>query len=384
MTTELEDTTVRVSSAAELAGLVPYLLSYEPEPPALAVVGLRDAAASRRPAAARETAPADPRTAGDTASPPDPARPDPPPQEPALPEPPPPAPPSSAQARFVMRLPAGTGPGPADVEHYASIIRHNGCDAVALFAYGGPELAGPLEALRSGLEANAMPIPARVVGRVSRGHLYPAAPFGEGRRQRIPQAGKAVCSMIALGGNVFQSRDDIADLFEPPEPDVLREVDNEVSRTRRDQAEEDADDARVRAREYLNLDYWRSQWRTERQLPAPADIAEIALGLADRTVRDWLLESFETSSDNDVDLWIWTARHLTGSLRGNVAAVAGFAAYRSGNGVLAAEALKFASVADPHCILAELLWHLLYRGIPPERLIVKSGGSPERPPPAAD
>lgn len=76
-----------------------------------------------------------------------------------------------------------------------------------------------------------------------------------------------------------------------------------------------------------------------------------------------------------LDLWIWVARHLEDDLVAPAATVAGFAAYRSGNGVLALEAFDLALRADPSYRLAQMLLAAHQAGLPPAALdtIGKSG-----------
>ena len=69
------------------------------------------------------------------------------------------------------------------------------------------------------------------------------------------------------------------------------------------------------------------------------------------------------------------ARHLEDDLVAPAATVAGFAAYRSGNGVLALEAFDLALRADPSYRLAQMLLAAHQAGLPPAALatIGKSG-----------
>lgn len=71
------------------------------------------------------------------------------------------------------------------------------------------------------------------------------------------------------------------------------------------------------------------------------------------------------------------AHYLEDDLVAPAATVAGFAAYRSGNGVLALEAFELALRADPSYRLAQMLLAALQAGLPPTTLatIGKSGGA---------
>ena len=105
-------------------------------------------------------------------------------------------------------------------------------------------------------------------------------------------------------------------------------------------------------------------------LPGPDDIAAVGLALGDLDIRDYALRRINsgTFEGNRVDLWIWVARHLEDDLVAPAATVAGFAAYRFGNGVLALEAFELALRSTPHYRLAQMLMAALQAGIPPAAL----------------
>jgi hypothetical protein len=67
-------------------------------------------------------------------------------------------------------------------------------------------------------------------------------------------------------------------------------------------------------------------------------------------------------------LWLWVARHLEEDLVAPALTVAGWCAYRNGNGVVAVEAFRLALKFSPQYRLARLLSDALQSGIPPRAL----------------
>ncbi|WP_025273227.1 DUF4192 domain-containing protein [Haloglycomyces albus] len=311
MTTAANSTNVHIDSAADLAGLIPYLLGYEPESDSVVLVGLRH-----------------------------------------------------NLVRCALRVRVDDGEiQDSDVEHYVVILRHNGCDRLAIIGYGA---AGALlDKLRQRCEHDTVPMRVIVTAQVRDGYLYPRWPDPDRSAESVPTASPAVCAMIAAGGSGPKNRRDLARLFKPAERRECDKVARALEEQRRRQADDDTTDPESRGKDLLCLDYWRQQTR----LPEAAEIAEIALALSDVEVRDWLLDCMgDDPGQNNVDLWIWAARHLRGTPCATVACVAAFAAYRCGNGVVAAEAVDCALRANPRYRLAALLWEALQRGIPPHRL----------------
>jgi hypothetical protein len=112
-------------------------------------------------------------------------------------------------------------------------------------------------------------------------------------------------------------------------------------------------------------------------LPWPAAMARLGLALADGELRDQVLYDIATDPARiRLDLWIWLARHLDGDLVTGAATVAGFTAYRSGNGVLALEAFDRALAADAANDRARALYEALQAGVPPHEAADWTGINP--------
>ncbi|WP_035697646.1 DUF4192 family protein [Glycomyces tenuis] len=127
-----------------------------------------------------------------------------------------------------------------------------------------------------------------------------------------------------------------------------------------------SDWAEQRGRDLRTVD----RWMASSELPDTADIAALGLALGDLDIRDHAIDRINSGDfeGNRTDLWIWLARHLEEELVAPAATVAGFAAYRFGNGVLALEALELALRARPNYRLAQMLMAALQAGIPPGTL----------------
>lgn len=114
-----------------------------------------------------------------------------------------------------------------------------------------------------------------------------------------------------------------------------------------------------------------NRWLGAAELPGPDEIAALGLGLGDLRVRDYALRASDqrrTDTRRPVDLWLWVTRHLEDDLAAPAATVAGWCAYRTGNGVLALECFEHALNACPSYRLAQMLHQALQAGIPPRAL----------------
>jgi len=189
--------------------------------------------------------------------------------------------------------------------------------------------------------------------------------------QPVPQLSEAVLSVIAAGGVARPDRAAVAALLDPADAGSRSAVAADVNVLRGDETQRDRVAWRGRELEYLN------QWWEFPVLPWPAAMARLGLALADGELRDQVLYDIATHPDRTrLDLWIWLARHLDGDLVSGAATVAGFAAYRSGNGVLALEAFDRALRADAANDRARALAEALQAGVPPHEAANWAGINP--------
>lgn len=278
---------------------------------------------------------------------------------------------SGLQCTLRVDLPARTEDADQVRDFVAQLTRNNCGQAVAIVY--GPEPIALAVASVTGRRLDAAGIAVLDILRVDQGRYWtltcdgPCCP-AEGRP--VPQLPEAQLAIIAAGLVVRPDRAAVTALLDPADADVRTAVAADVNQFRENEAPQDRVAWRRGELEYLN------QWWEFPVLPWPAAIARLGLALADVELRDQVLYEIATNPDRTrLDLWIWVARHLEDDLVAPAAAVAGFAAYRSGNGVLALEAFELALRADPRHRLAQMLLAALQAGIPPAALaiIVKSG-----------
>jgi hypothetical protein len=244
-------------------------------------------------------------------------------------------------------------------------LRRNECDGCILVAYGAAPLA-PAARAHAARRCAAQGVTPIDRVRVADGLLFNLGcdkgccpPEG----QPVPATSPVACELALAGGVAMPDRESIAALLEP------------VERERRDavalatiaalEAEADLDWPDQRAQDLHTVDHWMSS----RELPGADDIACLGLALGDIDIRDYVLAGIgPTAGTGRLDLWIWVARHMEDDLVAPAATVAGFAAYRAGNGVLALEAFRRALAAQPNYSLASTLLEALQAGIPPGEL----------------
>ena len=261
-------------------------------------------------------------------------------------------------------------PGSADhLEHLPDLsaqLRRNDCDGTVLIAYGDREVA-EAALRRSAARLAAAGAEALDLLRVTGGRWFSLS-CGRGccpdQGLPLPETTPASCEVAVAGGYAYGDRKQVAALLDPAESEaraaVAREVEHSLG------AEAEADWAAQRAHDLHAVDHWLES----SSLPGPADIATLGLALGDVDVRDYALRRVGGGRlpEGRADLWIWLARHLEDDLAAPAATVAGFAAYRSGNGVLALEAFERALRAQPNYRLAQMLIAALQAGVPPGAL----------------
>lgn len=271
---------------------------------------------------------------------------------------------SGIQCTFRVDLPERTEDADHVHDFVAQLVRNN-CDRVIAIVYG-PEPIALAVASVTGRRLDAAGIEVFDILRVDQGRYWsPACDWSccppEGRP--VPELPEAVLAIIAAGGVARSDRAAVAALLDPADADSRTAVTAEVDQFREYEAQRDL--VAWRRSELAYLDQW---WEFS-VLPWPAAIARLGLALTDVELRDRVLHDIAARPDQDrLDLWIWVARHLEDDLVAPAATVAGFAAYRSGNGVLALEAFKLALRADPSYRLAQMLLAALQAGLPPAAL----------------
>ncbi|MCH7229904.1 DUF4192 domain-containing protein [Glycomyces sp. L485] len=281
---------------------------------------------------------------------------------------------SGLQCTFRVDLPEWTEDADQVRDLVAQLTRNNCGQAVAIVY--GPEPIALAVASVTGRRLDAAGIAALDILRVDQGRYWAltcdeSCCPPEGRP--VPQLPEAVLSIIAAGGVARPDRAAVAALLDPAGADSRTAVAADVNQFREDEAQRDRVAWRRRELEYLN------QWWEFPVLPWPAAIARLGLALADVELRDHVLSDIATHPDRArLDLWIWVARHLEDDLVAPAATVAGFAAYRCGNGVLALEAFEVALRADPSYRLAQMLLSALQSGLPPATLATIGESGSER------
>ncbi|WP_199042672.1 DUF4192 domain-containing protein [Glycomyces salinus] len=321
----MNDTTpIRLTSPADLLSAIPYLLGFEPEH-SLVVQGLRG---------------------------------------------------NNLQCTFRVDLPGGID----HLDHLVTMteqVKTNDCDAVILIAYGETELATAcLDRAASDYAASGIQVLDRL--RVTDHHWYSqncrdgcCPPQGT----PLPETTDITTALTVAGARRHPGREAITALLDPADEHqraaVARAVEDDLA------AACDLSWADQCERDLQAVDHWLGS----DEPPGPDGIATLGLGLGDLRVRDYALHASDqrrTDTRRPVDLWLWVARHLEDDLAAPSATVAGWCAYRTGNGVLALECFEHALKVCPNYRLAQMLTAALQAGIPPaalDRLTVAADGT---------
>jgi hypothetical protein len=261
-------------------------------------------------------------------------------------------------------------PGSADhLEHLPDLTAQlslNDCDECVVIAYGEKEVAeASVERAASRLFNAGVPPLDRL--RVAEGRWFSLTcdkPCCPSEGMPVPETSAASCEVALAGCYAAADREEVAQLLAPAAPGRRAAVERAVAASLA--AEADLDWATQRSQDLHAIDHWLST----STLPGPDDIASVGLALGDLDIRDYALRRISTGEfpGNRMDLWFWVIRHMADDLLAPAATVAGFAAYRFGNGVLALEAFDTALKASPNYRLAQLLRAALQAGYPPGAL----------------
>jgi len=261
-------------------------------------------------------------------------------------------------------------PGSADfMEHLPDLtgqLSTNNCDGCVVIAYGDKDV-GEAAALRAADRFSAAGIEPLDRLRVAAGRWFSLTcdePCCPPEGLPIPESSAASCEVAVAGGYAAADRDAVTEQLAPAPAGKRAAVAKAVAEALTADAE--LDWASQRSLDLHAIDHWMSV----NGLPGPVDIAAVGLALGDLDIRDYALRRINSGKfeGNRVDLWVWVVRHMEEDLVAPAATVAGFAAYRFGNGVLAREAFDLALRASPHYRLAQMLIAALQAGIPPAAL----------------
>ncbi|WP_030157151.1 DUF4192 domain-containing protein [Glycomyces sp. NRRL B-16210] len=244
-------------------------------------------------------------------------------------------------------------------------VRTNDCTAVVLIAYGEDEIATAClsQALIDYALADINVLDALRVtdGRFFNSTYTDSCCPPEGLP--LPEDSAIGAALVAAGANRHPDRDAITALLAPVAPGRRAVVSTAI------------DDAIVQEAtlswgEQRRMDLAAvDQWLAAADLPdSSTDIAILGLAVGDLDVRDHALIASDTDPEKAVELWLWVARHLDEELAAPAFTIAGWCAYRTGNGVLALEAFNAALKSSPSYRLAHMLMAALQAGIPPKAL----------------
>lgn len=261
-------------------------------------------------------------------------------------------------------------PGSADhMEHLPDLTAQlslNECDGCVVIVYGEADLAQAV-AERVSARFHAAGVEPLDLLRVAEGRWFSLTCTksccpAEGLP--IPESSAASCEVAVAGGYAEADRSAVAAQLAPAPAGRRATVARAVTAALMADAEHD-----WVAQRDLDLEAI-DHWMDTKTLPDPDAIAAVGLALGDLDIRDYALRRINSGrfAGNRVDLWVWVTRHLEDDLVAPAATVAGFAAYRFGNGVLALEAFELALKSSPHYRLAQMLMAALQAGIPPGAL----------------
>ncbi|MEU5872273.1 DUF4192 domain-containing protein [Glycomyces sp. NPDC047369] len=261
-------------------------------------------------------------------------------------------------------------PGSADhLEHLVDLtaqLSRNDCDECVVVAYGDKEIAeAAIERAATRFHHAGIDPLDRL--RVTGGRWFSLTcdqPCCPAEGTPVPESTPASCEVAVAGCHAAPDRAAIAEQLAPAPPGRRAAVERAVAQSLA--AEADLDWAGQRSADLHAIDHWLST----SALPGPDDIASIGLALGDLDIRDYALRRISSGrlDANRIDLWLWVARHMADDLLAPAATVAGYAAYRFGNGVLALEAFETALKASPHYRLAQMLMAALQAGYPPSAI----------------
>jgi hypothetical protein len=260
---------------------------------------------------------------------------------------------------------------PGSIDHLDRLVplvpqvQTNDCDTALLIAYGETELATACLG-RALLDFARADITVLDGIRITDSRYFSATCTEDccpAEGLPLPQDTALAAALTAAGAIRHPGREAITALVAPADPyrraAVAVAVDEAIA------AESELSWDEQHRRDLAAVD----QWLGALELPdSSTDIAMLGLAVGDLDVRDHALIASDTEPQKSCDLWLWVARHIDEDLAAPAFTIAGWCAYRTGNGVLALEALNAALKSSPSYRLAHMLLAALQAGIPPKAL----------------
>ncbi|MFY1618451.1 DUF4192 domain-containing protein [Micromonospora sp. WMMD736] len=262
--------------------------------------------------------------------------------------------------------------------HLAGVIHRQGADAATVVGYGPPEKVTPsVDAVRAALTAAGLKVldALRVTDGRWWSYLCTEADCcpPEGRRYD-PQANAVSASAVFAGQVALPDRAALVAQVSPvagPAREALRAATVRAERRLVELIERApaSDLLGGRAVRSAGVTAVRDAQRRHRHGERLDDdeVAWLSLLLGHLPVRDHAWERTD-GRDRDIDLWTDVLRRAEPELTAAPGALLAFAAWRAGQGALAAVALERTLSLHPDYSLALLLDDLLRRGVPPSEL----------------
>jgi hypothetical protein len=187
--------------------------------------------------------------------------------------------------------------------------------------------------------------------------------------RELPDAPTAVDAAAVHAGLTALPRREMLSVMFAPDPDrsdltlLLRHHEREHDRANSDDTLRDHHQRSVvRA---ISEAHWIAEIG---QMASDDEAARFAVALRSDPVRDAVWLDIEDGRLDGIQLWVNLARRLPHPYDAAPLFLAGWAAYRHGNGILAGIAADLAVTADPACQTAELLRTIIGCGISPHEL----------------
>lgn len=259
-----------------------------------------------------------------------------------------------------------------------TVLRHNKVRAAVVAGYGPPQrVTRSVDHVRRLLEAEDIELVDAL--RVTDGRYWsyvcaePACCPPEGKA--VNPADSVVDTTFAYNGmQALPHRQAVTAQLDPVRGTLRAAVTRATNRLRRLL---DDTGAMIPARQTLNTEARTILDRattTGAPLPDVEETVRLAAALTDSKLQTVAMSLVDSRGPHKtLDLWLWVTRHVSPAFRALPAALLGFAAWRCGNGVLAAEAVRRSLTDDPHCALAAVLARMLDDGIPPSSVPAITG-----------
>ncbi|MEU7586322.1 DUF4192 domain-containing protein [Micromonospora sp. NPDC049230] len=259
--------------------------------------------------------------------------------------------------------------------HLAGVIRRQGAEAATVVGYGPPDRVTPaVDAVRAALSASGTEVldALRVTGDRWWSYLCtePDCCPPEGRRYD-PVANPVTAAAVFAGQVALPDRAALVAQVAPvdgPARDAARAA-TARARLRLTELLEQADLLGARAVRSAGFAALREAQRRQRRGERLDDdeVAWLGLLMTHLPVRDLAWERTD-GRDRDIALWTDVLRRAEPELVAAPGALLAFAAWRAGQGALAAVALERTLSLHPNYSLAVLLDDMLRRGVPPSEL----------------